>query len=115
MRRYFPLLIVAAALVCAGCGGSAQVSLEQLAESQQTYAGRRVLTRGIVRHERDPDGSDYFVLSDARGRIVGLEPAASARRYEGRRVQVTGLFEIQPGFGRVIHIAAIAPASGAGG
>ncbi|HTX25160.1 MAG TPA: hypothetical protein VMD03_10955 [Steroidobacteraceae bacterium] len=114
MRPNFPLLIAAATLASAGCGGNAKVSLAQLAESEQVYAGQRVLTRGVVRDERDPDGSTYFVLADPRGTLVGLEPAAKAIRFEGRLVQVSGLFEVQPGFGRLIHIATIAPAKSDG-
>jgi hypothetical protein len=115
VRSYFPLLIAAVTLASAGCGGDTRVTLGELAESQQAYAGQRVLTRGVVRDERDPDGSTYFVLADPRGALVGLEPAATASRFEGRFVQVSGLFEVQPGFGRLIHIATIAPAQGDGG
>lgn len=114
MRLYPPLLFASFVLVLAGCGASPEVTLQQLAESQQDYAGQRVVTRGVVRNERDPDGSSYFVLSDPRGALVGLEPADTARRFEGKAVQVGGLFEIEPGFGRVIHIASIALDLGAG-
>jgi hypothetical protein len=110
MRTYLPLLLATASLALAGCGGNVSVTLGQLAQSEQTYAGRHVLTRGVVRYERDQDGSGYYVLSSPRGMLVGLKPAAAARRFEGRLVQVSGLFELQPGFGRVIHIAAIVPA-----
>ena len=115
MRPYYPLLIAAATLVSTGCGGDMVVSLGQLADSQQAYAGQRVRTGGVVRNERDPDGRTYFVLADSRGTLVGLEPAATASRFEGRNVQVSGLFEIQPGFGRLIHIATIVPAKAPGG
>lgn len=110
-RLYFALLLTAATLLSAGCGsGATNVTLGQLAESQQTYVGQQVQTRGIVRHEQNPDGTPYFVLADPHGMLVGLEPAGAARRFEGRLVQVSGLFEVQPGFGRVIHITSIAPA-----
>lgn len=115
MRPYLPLLIAAATLISTGCGSNTRVTLAQLAESQQAYAGRRVLTRGIVRDERNADGSNYFVLADPRGTLVGLEPAETASRFAGRVVQVSGLFEIQPGFGRLIHIATIAPTESDGG
>ncbi len=114
MRRYFPLLIAAVTLALTGCGGNREVTIGQLSESEQAYAGLHVLTRGVVRHERDPDGSSYFVLSDPRGTLVGLQPAETASRFEGQLVQVSGLFEVQPGFGRVIHIAVIAPAESDG-
>lgn len=109
MRRHVALLIAAATLACGGCGGDPEVSLKELAQSQQAYAGQRVVTRGVVRHERDPDGSDYFVLADPRGTLVGLQPAGLARPFEGRKVQVSGLFDIRPGFGRVIDIDGITP------
>ncbi len=116
MRASFTLLIAAGALAAAGCVRNTNVTLEQLAASQQTYIGKHVLTRGVVHHERDPGGgSTYFVLTGPHGALVGLEPAGTARRFEGRLVQVTGLFDVQPGFGRVIHIATIAPAKGGGG
>lgn len=113
MRLFLPLLLVSVALVAAGCGGNPEVTLKQLAESQQDYAGQGVLTRGVVRHERDPDGSNYFVLSDPHGTLVGLDPAQKARPFEGRLVHVTGIFQIQPGFGRIIHITSISLVIGA--
>jgi hypothetical protein len=91
----------------AACGGNPEVTLAQLSQSQQDYAGQQVLTRGVVRHERDPDGSAYFVLSDPHGALVGLDPPQKASPFEGRLVHVSGLFEIKPGFGRVIHIVNI--------
>lgn len=110
MRSCIPLLIAALTLMSAGCSGVTPIALGQLAGNQQANAGKRVLTRGVVRRERDPDGHPYFVLADPHGTLVGLEPAETASRFEGRFVQVSGLFEVQPGFGRVIHIATIAPA-----
>ena len=115
MRLSFPLPIAAVTLALLSCGGTTKVSLGELAGSAEAYAGRRVLTRGIVRYERDPDGSAYFVLADPRGTLVGLEPAEAARRFEGQFVQVSGRFEIQPGFGRLIHIATIEPVKADGG
>lgn len=112
MRASFALLIAAGALASAGCTRNTNVTVGQLAESQQAYIGKHVLTLGVVRNERDPDGSTYFVLAGPHGALVGLEPAGMAHRFEGRRVQVSGLFDVQPGFGRVIHIANIAPANG---
>jgi len=107
VRWYLSLLLASIASVSTGCGGNPEVTLKQLAESQQDYVGRGVLTRGVVRHERDPDGSNYFVLSDPRGALVGLDPAEKARPFEGRLVHVTGVFQVQPGFGRIIHITSI--------
>lgn len=114
MRSYFPLLIAVTALTLAGCGGTTQVTLNRLAGSERAYTGQHVLTRGVVRHERDPDGSTYFVLAGPRGALVGLAPAERASPFEGRFVQVSGLFELQPGFGRLIHITTIVPVKGHG-
>ena len=107
MRLYLPFLLVAIVLASVGCGGNPEVTLKQLAESQQDYDGQGVLTRGIVRHERDPDGSNYFVLADPHGMLVGLDPAQKALPFEGRLVHVTGVFQVKPGFGRIIHITSI--------
>ncbi|HTT06656.1 MAG TPA: hypothetical protein VMF64_15360 [Steroidobacteraceae bacterium] len=107
MRFHLALLTAAVVLALVGCGGNPEVTLAQLAQSQQDYAGQAVLTRGVVRHERDPDGSDYFVLADPHGTLVGLDPSQKARPFEGRLVHVSGVFEVKPGFGRVIHIVNI--------
>lgn len=116
LRRLLALLMLAAVLVGSGCGGgSGEITIAQLAQSQQDYVGQRVTTRGVVRYERDPDGRSYYVLADAHGVLVGLDPAGSARAFEGRAVQVIGVFEVQEGFGRVIHIAAITPSTGGTG
>ncbi len=107
MRRSLSLVVAATLAATAACSGNTQVNLEQLAEWQETYAGQRVATVGVVSEEHDADGSSYFVLSDPSGHRVGLQPSATASHFKGRLVEVSGLFEIQPGFGRVIHIAAI--------
>lgn len=114
MRPYFALLMAAAVLVSSGCSGNTRVSLRQLSGSEHAYVGHRVITDGVVRHERDPNGEAYFVLAGPRGALVGLKPAAMARRFEGQLVQVSGLFAFQPGFGRLIHIATIVPVEGRG-
>ena len=112
MRRLITPLIAAAILGCGG--GNGEVTIAQLAQSQQDFVGQRVTTRGQVRHERDPDGRAYYVLADAHGMLVGLEPEGAARAFEGRSVQVIGVFDFEQGFGRVIHIAAIRPSTGGG-
>jgi len=108
VRIHRALLWTFIALACAGCGHNPSVTLAQLAQSQQDYIGQQVLTRGTVRQERNPDGSSYYVLADAHGALVGLDPAQKVRPFQGRSVQVGGLFEVQPGFGRVIHVVFIA-------
>jgi hypothetical protein len=108
------IVLVSATLAVAGCGGRPEVTLQQLAQSQQDYDGQGVLTRGIVRHERDPDGSNYFVLSDPHGTLVGLEPVQKVSPFEGRLVHVTGVFQVKPGFGRIIHVTSISLVIGDG-
>lgn len=106
----WPALAVAsaAATLLAGCGGGGgPVSLADLARRQGAFAGKRVETAGTVREERDPDGKTYYVLADAAGDLVGLEPASEARRYLSERVEVSGRFELQRGFGRMLRIARI--------
>lgn len=105
------LLIAATAAVLvllAGCG-AATVSLAALAERQGAFAGKDVHVHGKVRRERERGGRTYFVLTDTGGDLVGLKPAARARPYAGRQVEVSGRFEVEAGFGRVIHVAKIAP------
>lgn len=91
----------------AACGRAAPATLAQLTAWQEAYAGQRVETDGVVREERDPDGTTYFVLSDRAGRRVGLKPRGRATPFAGRQVRVRGRFEVEPGFGRVIRIEAI--------
>ena len=106
------ILIAAFAAGCGG-GGSKQVSLAQLAESQQVYDAEQVSTSGVVREERGGRGGSVFLLSDGRGDLVELEPAAKAAPYIGRRVEVSGRFELDPRVGRVIEDSRVsAPASG---
>ena len=112
MRRHLALALLApiiatAALALAACGGNPETTLAQLAQSQQDYAGQNVLTRGVVQREQDADGSAYYVLADPHGALVGLDPAQKAGPFEGKLVHVSGLFEIKPGFGRIIHIVNI--------
>ena len=107
-RGGLPLVALAVASLLAGCGGSGRVSLAQLADRQQAFAGKRIETQGVVREERDPSGESYFVLSDGAGDLVGLKPRARVRAYAGERVDVRGRFEVEPGFGRVVWITAIA-------
>ncbi|HEX5418587.1 MAG TPA: hypothetical protein VFY39_01175 [Gammaproteobacteria bacterium] len=90
-----------------GCDRVTPATLGQLAADQQTYEGWRVRTEGVVREEQDRNGRAYFVLSDGMGHLVGLKPVGQVRRYTGERVKVSGLFQVEAGFGRVIRIEEI--------
>jgi hypothetical protein len=97
-------LLLAALL---GCSRATPAALGELAADQQAYVGWHVRTEGIVRQERDRNGEVYFVLSDEHGHFVGLMPAGRVRQYTGERVKVTGLFQVEAGFGRTIQIEEI--------
>lgn len=109
------LLLAVTAMAVAGCGGNDDVPIAQLARSQQTYIGQQVHTRGTVRLEQDPNGRSYFVLADRHGVLVGLQPAGLAAVYRDHRVTVSGQFDVQPGFGRVIRVVSIQPIDGSSG
>ena len=97
------ILIVALWVGCGGSGGTKQVSLSQLAENQELYDAEQVSTSGMVREEPNGRGGSVFLLSDGRGDLVALEPAGKAAPYVGRRVAVSGRFELDPRVGRVIE------------
>lgn len=104
------ILIAALSAGCGG-GGTKQVSLAQLAENQEVYDAEQVSTSGVIREERGGYGDSTFLLSDGRGDLVELEPAGKAAPYVGRRVAVSGRFELDPHLGRVIEDSRIsAPA-----
>jgi len=96
------VLITAIAVGCGG-GGIKQVSLAQLAENQEVYDAEQISTSGVVREEPNGHGGLAFLLSDRRGDLVELEPARKAAPYIGRRVAVSGRFELDPRVGRVIE------------
>jgi hypothetical protein len=97
------ILIAALSVGCGGSGGTKQVSLAQLAENQELYDAEQVSTSGVVREEPNGRRGSVFVLSDGRGDLVELEPAGKAASYIGRRVAVSGRFELDPRVGRVIE------------
>lgn len=98
---------LAAVAFAAGCGGSGQPSLAKLASNQTSYVGKDVSTTGFVERQRSGNGSAYYVLADTAQDLVLLEPAAIARRYQGKQVTVQGRFDLDPHRGRVIHVVSI--------
>lgn len=83
-------------LVGSGCQpfqrGPEEVSLAQLAARQEAYDGHQVRTRGAVRKLQDIAGPYYYVIEDADQHDAELQPGSSAADYEGRQVEVVGLF-----------------------
>jgi hypothetical protein len=59
------------------------------------YVGHPVSTTGTIRRARGEHGSITYVLSDGAGHAVALLPANVATRDAGRRVQVTGIFDVR--------------------
>jgi hypothetical protein len=101
------VVATALAALAAGCGGSGQPSLAKLASDQTAYVGKEVSTAGVVERQRSGNGSAYYVLADPAQDLVLLEPAETARRYQGEQVTVHGRFELDPRQGRVIHVVSI--------
>ena len=97
----------ALAALVSGCGGSGQPSLAKLASDQTAYIGKEVSTSGVVERQRSGNGAAYYVLADPAQDLVLLEPPATARRYQGEQVIVSGRFAFDPRQGRLIHIVSI--------
>lgn len=93
--------------VVAGCGGSSQPTLANLANNQDAYAGKEVTVSGRVEEQANANGSHYYVLSDTAQDLVELVPAARARPDSGHDVTVSGRFAVDPHVGRLIRIATI--------
>lgn len=105
LRRAAPYLAVAA---LASCGGHGALSLAQLANNQDAYAGKEVSTAGVVEEQTNANGSHYYVLADPQQDLVALRPVSRVRRYRGQRVQVRGRFSVDPRVGRLIRVEQIA-------
>ncbi len=91
----------------AGCGASdAEVSLANLADYQQGYDGRDVVTEGVVRTFDDP--RHYWIEDDDLNRVA-IEPDRSVADHVGERVRVQGRFSASPEAGRLIEAQAVSP------
>jgi hypothetical protein len=73
--------------------------------------GRDVRTEGVVRRFADPSGP-YFVLEDAEDNRVELSPASRVTGYQGRRVEVVGVFCFNQKRGRFIDVANVSIVTG---
>jgi hypothetical protein len=97
-------VLASGGLVLGACG-PARVSLAQLADQQEQYAGQAVTVAGTVRHFTD--GGGYDVLEDAQQHRVLLQPASAVAGRVGTIVTVTGRFSVDAGVGRVISVASV--------
>ncbi len=78
------------------------VSLVTLTSDQDAYRGAVVTTRGTVRRFIDPSGP-YFVIEDPDRNRVEVLPTSSVAPYVGRRVEVTGTYDVDQSVGRFIR------------
>lgn len=88
-----------------GACGPARVSLGQLADHQEQYAGHSVTVSGTVRHFTDSGG--YDVLEDPQQHRVMLRPESAVAGRVGSVITVTGRFTVDPALGRVIDVASV--------
>ena len=98
-------------MVSIGCEpfhrGPEDVSLAQLADRQEAYDGHHVHTRGLVHRLQDVAGPYYYVIEDAQQHDAELQPGTTAAKYEGRQVEVVGVFHFSERSGRSITIDAV--------
>lgn len=91
----------------AACGGSdSQLSLATLADYQQGYDGRDVVTEGVVRTFDDPR---HYWIEDEDLNRVAIEPDSSVADRVGERVRVQGRFTASADAGRLIQAEAVSP------
>lgn len=105
--------VVTVSLLAPACGPSQPeaVSLAKLVADQESYVGRDVRTEGVVRRFTDPSGP-YFVLEDAEHNRVELLPASRVAAYQGRRIEVDGVFGIEQTRGRFIEVGNVSIVAG---
>ncbi len=101
-------LVLGLGLLLAACVPTA-ISLSELADHQDQYAGQTVTTAGTVRHFTD--GGGYDVLEDPAGNRVMVRPASSVSAFLGHAVSVTGRFTVDSSAGRVINADSVRPSS----
>src|SRR6266566_4640241 len=112
MRHRIALAAVSA-LILSGCGHaalrtavvapSASVALLQ-GPGNYVYVGRRVSTTGTVMRVRGADRDSHYVLANGAGYGVALPPASMAAGDAGRRVSVTGIFDVRFEYGPQLTI-----------
>ncbi|GEM_PF-3314546 len=111
-RRWMALAAVG--LLVGACGAS-EVTLRRIVANQERMSGRRVVVSGRVVAFEDPDGTMDYILEDYQQNRVLLLPDDIAADYVGRQIEVTGLYEFDPGQGRVLWVEEIRPKEPPGG
>ena len=107
------IFVLTAAFVFRHGGGPSeavmQVNVHDLATASELYRGERVTTVGILRRLEEPD--EHFVLEadELQVAVTGHDRGALLE-LEGRRVTVTGRFDIKQGTGRLIRADTVKPA-----
>ena len=108
------VFVLIATFVLGNGGGSSSeaemtVSIHDLATFTDQYRGERVTTEGVLRRYDEP--SEHFVVEDGGLRVAISSAASEALRpLEGRRVTVTGRFDVELGTGRYIEVERVTPA-----
>jgi len=103
--RFLPILLLL--IFTAGCGDSdAEVSLKVLADYQQGYDGRTVVTEGKVRTFDDP--RHYWIEDDDLNRVA-ITPDDAVAEHVGQSVRVTGVFSASREAGRSIEATRVSP------
>ena len=89
-----------------GAGGT--IALAHLAHDPEVYADATVTTVGTVARLQRP-GAALYALRGGDGAPIVLEPSASAARFVGRSVRVSGIFTVTFKLGYEILVAHIVP------
>ena len=84
-----------------------RVSVRRLWLEHERYAGRRVVTAGVVRAFEAGTPDEYFVLDDGPNRIGLRGDAGRLRRHLERRVRATGTLAFKPGVGIFLDVEAL--------
>jgi hypothetical protein len=93
-------------VVLAACGGSAAVTLEDLAFDTEAHEGDVITTVGTVVEFTEDDGASerHLVIEDDARNRVRLVPLDDAEAFIGAPVEVTGRFAFDPDRGRTLEI-----------
>ncbi len=106
-RWLLPAILLSIALTAISCGDARyQVTLAELAREQERFQGERIVTCGLVRNFQER-GDSYYVLEDEADNRVGVSPQSDVAAFVDRRLCVTGTFDVEPEFGRVIQVESV--------
>jgi hypothetical protein len=110
------ILAVVPIVVLSGCGQrrlrtvvvAPSASVAQLdSAGNYVYIGHQVSTTGTIKQLRGGQGSSRYVLTDRAGHTLALLPASVAAKDDGRRVLVTGIFDVRFEFGSQLTLQQI--------